>query len=71
MAVFEYVEKNLLEVLEGSPNGLPGATIRSFVHQLCSALEYCHAADIVHRDVKPENLLISATGELKVEAASL
>ena len=38
--VFEYVEKNLLEVLEESPKGLSPKLIRSFVFQMCKAVHY-------------------------------
>jgi pSer/pThr/pTyr-binding forkhead associated (FHA) protein len=34
--------------------------------QACDALGYAHAAHVVHRDVKPENILIQAGGQVKV-----
>ena len=40
--VFEYVEKNLLEVLEAQPNGLPAEQVRRYIFQLCLAIEWCH-----------------------------
>jgi serine/threonine protein kinase len=39
---------------------------RKFFRQLISAIDHCHEADVVHRDLKLENLLISETGELLV-----
>ena len=39
---------------------------RSFARQICSALSYCHANSIVHRDLKIENILISKTGNIKI-----
>eukprot|EP00603_Paraphysomonas_imperforata_P004496 CAMPEP_0114426414 /NCGR_PEP_ID=MMETSP0103-20121206/7787_1 /TAXON_ID=37642 ORGANISM="Paraphysomonas imperforata, Strain PA2" /NCGR_SAMPLE_ID=MMETSP0103 /ASSEMBLY_ACC=CAM_ASM_000201 /LENGTH=701 /DNA_ID=CAMNT_0001595377 /DNA_START=98 /DNA_END=2203 /DNA_ORIENTATION=+ len=56
--VFEYVERNLLEVLEEQPQGLDPATVRFYIFQLCQAIDWCHSHDVVHRDIKPENLLI-------------
>lgn len=65
--VFEYVEKNLLEVLEDNPRGLDADLVRHYIYQLCQAIDWCHRSDIVHRDIKPENLLISVkTNELKL-----
>ena len=64
--VFEYVEKTLLEVLEKSPEGLNPKLIRSFVFQMCKAVHYLHLNNIIHRDVKPENLLIDENMKLKL-----
>ena len=64
--VFEYVEKNLLEVLEESPKGLSPKLIKSFVFQMCKAVSYLHKNNMIHRDVKPENLLIDENLNLKL-----
>ncbi|KAM8890218.1 cyclin-dependent kinase-like 5 isoform 2-T2 [Synchiropus picturatus] len=64
--VFEYVEKNMLELLEELPNGVPTEKARSYIYQLIKAIHWCHKHDIVHRDIKPENLLISADDTLKL-----
>lgn len=61
--VFEYVEKNLLEVLEERPNGLPPDLVRKYIFQLCKAISWCHDNDVVHRDIKPENLLVNPENE--------
>lgn len=57
--VFEYVEKNMLEVLEDQPNGLDADLVRSYIFQLCCAIHYCHSNNVIHRDIKPENLLVN------------
>ncbi|XP_043848456.1 cyclin-dependent kinase-like 5 isoform X4 [Dromiciops gliroides] len=64
--VFEYVEKNMLELLEEMPNGVPPEKVKSYIYQLIKAIHWCHKNDIVHRDIKPENLLISHTDILKL-----
>ncbi|XP_023145871.1 cyclin-dependent kinase-like 5 isoform X3 [Amphiprion ocellaris] len=64
--VFEYVEKNMLELLEELPNGVPSEKARSYIFQLIKAIHWCHKHDIVHRDIKPENLLISSDDVLKL-----
>jgi len=58
--VFEYVEQNLLEVLETEPKGIDPELVRRYVYQLCQAISWCHSHDIIHRDIKPENLLIDS-----------
>lgn len=47
--VFEYVEKNLLEILEEKPNGLDPEIVRKYVYQLCWAIHFCHKHDVIHR----------------------
>ncbi|PHJ19972.1 cyclin-dependent kinase family 5 protein [Cystoisospora suis] len=65
--VFEYIQKNLLELLDASPHGLDHETVRFCIWQLLKALNYCHRNDIIHRDVKPENLLVNPkTRKLKL-----
>ena len=64
--VFEYCEKNLLEVLEESPDGLSPKLIKSFVYQMCKAIAYMHKNNMIHRDIKPENLLIDEHLNLKL-----
>ena len=43
----------------------PGAAL-AVVRQLCDALEYAHAQGVVHRDVKPENVLLTRDGRVKI-----
>ena len=64
--VFEFVDKNLLELLEEHPQGLDPNLIRHLIYQLCKAIQYMHEQNIIHRDVKPENLLITENMELKL-----
>ena len=64
--VFEYCEKNLLEVLEESPEGLSPKLIKSFIYQMCKAISYMHKNNMIHRDIKPENLLIDDKLNLKL-----
>jgi cyclin-dependent kinase-like len=56
--VFEYVEKNLLEVLEEHTSGVSPHCVRTYIFQLVNALHWCHSHNVIHRDIKPENLLI-------------
>nr|XP_015808987.2 cyclin-dependent kinase-like 5 isoform X3 [Nothobranchius furzeri] len=64
--VFEYVERNMLELLEEFPNGAPPDKVCSYIFQLIKAINWCHKNEIVHRDIKPENLLIGSNDILKL-----
>ena len=56
--VFDYAEKNLLQLIEDNPKGLNPELIRSLTYQMCKAVSYLHKKNIIHRDIKPENILI-------------
>ena len=62
--VFEYVEKNLLEVLEDNAVGIDPKRLRLFIYQIIKGVTFCHKNYVVHRDIKPENLLINPKDNL-------
>ena len=64
--VFEFVDRNLLELLEQKPNGVGEHLVRLYTFQLLKAIDCCHQQNIVHRDIKPENLLVSFNNVLKL-----
>jgi len=45
---------------------LPPRTVKSFLYQLFKGTAFCHANHVLHRDLKPQNLLINEEGELKL-----
>src|SRR3954452_12138908 len=64
--VMEFVEgRTLRQVLEAEGRLLPQRALE-IVAQVCAALEQAHRAGIVHRDVKPGNVMLTRTGEVKV-----
>jgi cyclin-dependent kinase-like len=65
--VFEYVGKNLHELLEEQPNGVPEKELRRMIFAVLLSMRSCHANGIIHRDIKPENLLVhSVDGTLRL-----
>ncbi|XP_076871769.1 cyclin-dependent kinase 15 isoform X2 [Brachyhypopomus gauderio] len=64
--VFEYVQTDLAQYLIQHPGGLNPYNVRIFMFQLLRGLSYIHSRRILHRDIKPQNLLISYLGELKL-----
>jgi len=64
--VMEYVEGDTLadELVRHGP--LPPARAVELALQICSGLEAAHASGLVHRDVKPRNLLLRPDGVLKI-----
>lgn len=65
--VFEYLDQDLKKYLDNAGDGgLDAATIKSFLWQLLQGISYCHQHRVLHRDLKPQNLLINLEGELKL-----
>ena len=64
--VFEYLDQDLKKHLDQVQGGLESAKTASFLFQLCRGIEACHHAKVLHRDLKPQNLLINREGELKL-----
>ncbi|XP_011330210.1 cyclin-dependent kinase-like 4 isoform X2 [Ooceraea biroi] len=64
--VFEYCENTLLHEMEKYPSGCPDLTTRQITWQILQGVAYCHRLGCVHRDVKPENILITAEGVVKL-----
>lgn len=56
--IFEYCDKNLLEMIEERNDGLKPEDVKYIIYQLLKSIEYCHRHGVIHRDIKPENLLI-------------
>ncbi|KAJ7309648.1 hypothetical protein JRQ81_007705 [Phrynocephalus forsythii] len=59
------VQGDLLEFIKNK-GALPEDIARKMFRQLCSAIKYCHDGDIVHRDLKCENLLLDKDYHIKL-----
>ncbi|KAM9286946.1 LOW QUALITY PROTEIN: cyclin-dependent kinase 15 [Morus bassanus] len=69
--VFEYMHTDLAQYMGQYPGGLRSCNVMLFMFQLLCGLAYIHQQHILHRDLKPQNLLISCLGELKLGDFSL
>lgn len=58
--VFELMDMNMYEAIRGRRHYLPEAKVQHVVYELIRALDHMHRHGIFHRDVKPENLLLSS-----------
>jgi serine/threonine protein kinase len=63
--VMEYVPGRPLRALLG-PQPLPAAQALEIAQQICEALAHMHAQGVVHRDLKPDNLLVTPDGRVKI-----
>jgi serine/threonine-protein kinase 11 len=58
---------SLQQVVDSHPNKrLPLPDVWNFFRQIISGLSYIHSQGVIHRDMKPENLLITPDGTLKI-----
>lgn len=65
--VMEYLEgKTLKEYMNEKGGKLPWREAANFSMQICRALEHAHSKHVVHRDIKPQNIIMTEEGKLKV-----
>ncbi|CAK9796017.1 Cyclin-dependent kinase 2 [Anthophora quadrimaculata] len=64
--VFEFLQQDLKKLLDSVKGGLDPALVKSYLYQLLKAISFCHLHCILHRDLKPQNLLIDREGHIKL-----
>ncbi|XP_061552584.1 cyclin-dependent kinase-like 1 [Phycodurus eques] len=64
--VFEYCDHTVLHELDRHPRGVPEHLVKSITWQTLQAVNFCHKHNCIHRDVKPENILITKQHVIKL-----
>lgn len=64
--VFEYLDRDLKKYLDLQRKPVDAMLIKSYTYQVLAGLCYCHCQRIIHRDVKPANLLLNRAGLIKL-----
>jgi len=64
--VMEYIPGRTLAEIVRTRDPMPIAAKLNLLAQLCDGLAYAHRAGVVHRDVKPANLIVDMSGTLKI-----
>ena len=64
--VFEFMDHDLKKFLDINNGPLTPELVKSYLYQILIAINFCHSKRILHRDLKPQNLLIDKDGIIKV-----
>lgn len=64
--IFEHCDQDLKKYFDSLNGEIDANQVRSFFYQLLQGLAFCHSHNILHRDLKPQNLLINKNGVLKL-----
>ncbi|KAL9646472.1 hypothetical protein ABK040_006468 [Willaertia magna] len=63
--VFEYCNQGDLKAymnnVSGDGKGLPLKQVKNFMKQMLKGIEYCHMQSVLHRDLKPQNILVNSS----------
>ena len=64
--IFEYLDYDLKKFMDAQKDLLPPKLVKHFLFQILNSISYCHSQRILHRDLKPQNLLIDQEKNVKL-----
>lgn len=70
--IFEFLSMDLKKYMDTLPaeKMMDSDLVRSYLYQISAAMLFCHQRRILHRDLKPQNLLINKDGVIKVRTVN-
>ncbi|XP_050677933.1 cyclin-dependent kinase 2-like [Leptidea sinapis] len=64
--VFEFMHMDLKKLMDLTKGPLHLDVVKGYLRQLVDGIAYCHSKRVLHRDLKPQNLLVDAEGRIKL-----
>ncbi|KAF3828074.1 hypothetical protein GH733_001346, partial [Mirounga leonina] len=66
--IFEFLSMDLKKYLDSIPPGqfMDSSLVKSYLYQILQGIVFCHSRRVLHRDLKPQNLLIDDKGTIKL-----
>lgn len=66
--IFEFLSMDLKKYLDSIPSGqyMDTMLVKSYLYQILEGIQFCHCRRVLHRDLKPQNLLIDNKGVIKL-----
>jgi len=74
LLVLEFCDSDLgkyLKQMKHAGHSVPPVSVKKLAYQLCRGVEFCHSKGVLHRDIKPQNLLVDSNLKLKITGFSL
>ena len=68
--VCEYMDNDLKKYMDDIVGNMRPELLKSYAYRLIESVRYCHAHRILHRDLKPQNILIGRNGRLSSSSSS-
>jgi len=64
--VFEFCEKDLKKHMDSHHGKFDSSTVKRIMKQMIDGVTICHKQGLIHRDLKPQNILVDRSGNMKI-----